>query len=404
MAGKSLFRTAILAAMLLTAAACIYPYEVDISQEGEYPLVIEGDIHLGGTTTLTLSHVWPFNTEGYEFPYIRAQGYIEGEDGTRVSGTPDLENALTSSWLYRGRYVLAFDTSKLPDQRYRLHFETLSELGEVINIYESDWLEPCPAPTIDGLTYSKHDDFKEMWVGLSMHCNGSHYFRWTFSETWEYHSDIYSSLKYNPETRLITQYDGPNLYFCWRSQDSPQINIFSTAYQTEDRFEDLSFHTIPLSDKRLQVMYRITVRLEALSENAYNYWYNIQQNTNGQGSIFAPTPSEMASNVHCISNPAIQVMGYLNAARQAEAMMYYDNSENHFYEPGRPFERADTMVVNSPAASEEFYRRGFLPFEEVYESLSDTPSHYMWTPSICIDCQKQGGTKKVPEGWPSGHK
>lgn len=403
MAGKIMIRTAILAAMLLAAAACIYPYEVDISQEGEYPLVIEGDIHLGGKTTLALSHVWPFNTQDYEFPSIRAQGYIEGEDGTRVTGTPNMEIPYMSSSYRFNRFELVFDTSKLPEQRYRLHFETLSEQGEVLNVYESEWLEPCPAPTIEGLSYSRHEDFKELWIGLSMRCHGAHYFRWTFSETWEYHSDINTILMYDPSIRQVTTYPGPNLYYCWRSQDSPQINIFSTAYQTEDRFEDLSFHTIPLSDKRLQVMYRITVRLEALSENAYNYWYNMQQNTNGQGSIFAPTPSEMASNVHCISNPSIQVMGYLNAATQAEAEMYYDNSKNRFYEPERPFERADTMIVNRPAYSEEWYRRGYLPFEAVYEDLSETPSHYMWTPAICIDCRRQGGTKTVPEGWPSGH-
>ena len=33
MASKFLFRTAVLAATLLAAAACIYPYEVDINRQ-----------------------------------------------------------------------------------------------------------------------------------------------------------------------------------------------------------------------------------------------------------------------------------------------------------------------------------------------------------------------------------
>lgn len=424
MATKLLFRIAALAAALLAAAACVYPYEVDIDYNGDLPLVVEGDIHIGSLTTVRLSYVQPFKTtdeDYYRIPF--ATGYIEGEDGTRIEqddpgavipGFPDSPGYLTNDgWqTYSSSYLSGFPSNTLTfhtenlslGQRYRLHLETYNlESGSVANVFESEWLTPLPAPTIDGLSYSHHPEYEELWVGLSMHCHGSHYFRWTFSETWEYHSDIPTSYEYKPYLKKVGRYEGPTLYYCWDSANSSSINIFSTANQTEDRFEELAFHTIPLNNRRLQVMYRIKVQLEAMSENAYNYWYNIQQNSEGQGSIFAPTPSEMASNIHCITDPDIQVMGYLNAAVQTDATMYYDNRIEGYYKPGFPFERFDEKVsVNELDSMAYWYAHGFLPYQEIYEStMGIEPTHYMWAQGICIDCRKLGGTKVKPEGWPT---
>lgn len=424
MATKLLFRIAALAAALLAAAACVYPYEVDIDYNGDLPLVVEGDIHIGSLTTVRLSYVQPFKTtdeDYYRIPF--ATGYIEGEDGTRIEqddpgavipGVPDSPGYLTNDgWqTYSSSYLSGFPSNTLTfhtenlslGQRYRLHLETYNlESGSVANVFESEWLTPLPAPTIDGLSYSHHPEYEELWVGLSMHCHGSHYFRWTFSETWEYHSDIPTSYEYKPYLKKVGRYEGPTLYYCWDSANSSSINIFSTANQTEDRFEELAFHTIPLNNRRLQVMYRIKVQLEAMSENAYNYWYNIQQNSEGQGSIFAPTPSEMASNIHCITDPDIQVMGYLNAAVQTDATMYYDNRIEGYYKPGFPFERFDEKVsVKQLDSMAYWYAHGFLPYQEIYEStMGIEPSHYMWAQGICIDCRKLGGTKVKPEGWPT---
>ena len=400
---KHLFRAAALAAMLLTAAACIYPFHPEFEAGGELPLVVEGDIFPGDYTTLTLSHVRPFDDEGQAAGSepILARGYIEGEDGSRVEGDTRPPSSGPGS---PSEGTLYFNTTSIrADQRYRLHFDTLDGQRNVVNTFESDWLTPFAAPTIDGLSYSADNDFDELWIGLTMHCNGAHYFRWFFSEAWEYHSDINTDLEYHPEERYIDRYRGPNLYYCWNGAKSSQINIFSTANQTEDRFEELAFHRIPRDDKRLQVLYRITVRLDALSEDCYNYWNNIRQNSEQQGSLFAPTPSEMASNVHCLTDPDQQVIGYLGAAVHAEATLYYDNEVGKYYH-NKYYPWPEIKVSASQRDSMAYYyREGYLPFQEIYEGMSAAPSHYMWTQRICVDCRVEGGSKTRPEDWPSGH-
>ncbi len=410
---KYIFRTALLSAALLAAASCIYPFEPELPSTTEAPLVVEGDIHIGGQTTLRLSHVKSFYATDNNASSIFLRGHIEGEDGTTVQGQSFPGAGSMSSLPYSdGVNQLWFDTANLrPDQRYRLQFSTLTQGGDVLNSFESDWLQPCPAPTIDGLSYSLHEELDQLWIGLSMHCNGAHHFRWTFSEVWEYHSDLNSHLMWDTANQTVRQYDAridgyPGLYYCWKTSNSSQINIFSTTNQKEDRFEELAFHRIARTDKRLQIMYHITVHLEAMSENAYNYWNNIQQGSEGQGSIFSPTPSEMASNVRCVTDPGLQVIGYLNASVQAEADMYYDNQQVGFYRNGPVrFIRDEKKVSASrPDSMAYWYARSYLPYVELFEGMSPDPSHYIWTNKSCIDCRTQGGTKNKPEGWPNDHR
>lgn len=407
MTAKYLIRLTALAATLFCAAACIYPFEVELSKSGEWPLVVDGDLLIGATTVLNLSHVRPFKADPGEFQQFSASAYIEGEDGSKVYNS-EAWNSRTGA-----EFSLFFDTSQLrPDQRYRLHLTTYGEQHQVLNTYESDWLTPCSAPTIDDLNYSYHPEIDQFWIGLSMHCSGEHYFRWSFTETWEYHSDIHSSLEFVPwhfdesEGKYTAgyRYASPDLYYCWSTVSSSQINIFSTINQTDDRFEDLAFHIIRLNDKRLQILYRITVQLQAISEDAYKYWHTIQESSEGQGSIFSPTPSQTASNIHCTSDPAVGVTGYLNAAVPATAVMYYDNAVERYYKPGKPYpSQLDTLEANDLAEADKLFHSSMLPSYALYMGLTDSPTHYVWDSAICIDCRRQGGTKTKPEDWPNNH-
>ena len=392
-----LFRIAALGALLLSAAACVFPYPVETSQDGDRPLVIEGDIHIGGKTTLTLSHVRPFKKEATSsFSRFAVEGYIEGEDGTRVEG-----QSLPRETEERR---IVFDTEQLSgSQRYRLHLETATGNSGKKEVIESDWLEVTQAPVIDGLSYSHHPEYEELWIGLSMHCQDAHHFRWAFSEEWEYHSDDLSTLQFNPKNGLVIDYAEPIRYYCWASRNSGKINIFSTANQTDDRFEDLAFHTIPLTDLRLQTLYRLTVRLSAMSENAYNYWNNMQQNSEGQGSLFATTPSEMESNLHCLTTPSLLIIGYVTAAVEVSSRLVYDNSVNQYYIRPHPTKREEHLSPNDSLTNLGWLYKGYLPYLGD-GNLLDSLITITWVPGDCVDCSRKGGSLTGPEDWPTNHR
>ncbi|MBR4134697.1 MAG: hypothetical protein IKU04_09275 [Bacteroidales bacterium] len=115
---KLLLRIAALCAILTAVTACVYPFEPVI--EGfDSRLVVEGDIHIGSTSTFNFSRVLPLDSDDYLSEPLRITGYIEGEDGSRVtSGVSSLVDCMSTS------ARLTFDTSALTDgQRYRLHFK-----------------------------------------------------------------------------------------------------------------------------------------------------------------------------------------------------------------------------------------------------------------------------------------
>ena len=398
MKANILIRIAALGALLLSAAACVFPFPVEADQDGDLPLVIEGDLKIGGTTTVSVSHVRPLKKGSGAVGNFSVEGYVEGEDGTRVEGQSQV-------WGSEKRRI-SFDTGQLRgDQRYRLHLETVSGSNGKKEVVESDWLTVTQAPVIDDLSYSHHPEFEELWIGLSMHCPGEHHFRWSFNEEWEYHSDELSSLYCRKGNGKVIDFHMPVKYYCWSSKNSGKINIFSTANQTDDRFEELAFHSIPLRDLRLQTMYRLTVRLSAMSEDAYNYWYNIQQNSEGQGSIFSTTPSEMSSNLHCLTNPSQQIIGFLSAAAEGTSRIIYDNSLNNYYIKGTPIASLEEFeALNDSTTNMSWLSKGYLPYSGRSDGSADILEVVTWIPRQCTDCTVQGGSPIAPEDWPTGHK
>ena len=395
MAMKKTLSFAALAASILAVAACVYPFDPVIESE-DGRLVVEGDIHVGSLSTFTVSRVLPIDSK-YSLNTIYARGYIEGEDGSRI------EQVTSPSSVYAdfpgSVNSLRFDTSDLSDsQRYRLHFEDMETGME----YESDWIEVNPAPDIDNLSYILDEGRGELNVALSMHCNGRSHFRWHYTEEWEYHSREKATHYYVPQTGEVKQFEnGENTYFCWRSYDSPEIKIFSTADQVDDRFIDLEFHRISRTEQRLQVMYHIKVYLEALDEQAYRYWNNIQQNSQNQGTIFSPMPSQMAGNIHCVSDPSVPVIGYIGASRQAVADMYYDNSVEYFYRQPAPGPMKE-VELEDPSQFAYYYNMGYVVCFVTDDLMA--PTVYTWVQAVCADCRRSGGTKTKPAGWPNDHK
>ena len=390
---KHLNLFAALAASILAVSACIYPF-APVIESVDGRMVVEGDIHIGSISTFTFSRVYPIYADDSAITTPIVEGYIEGEDGTRVQSTSKPYDGYGSGPEY-GSFSLSFDTRDLTsNQRYRLRFKD-QESGAV---YESDWIEVCPPPVIDDLSYILDKDRGELNVALSMHCNGRSHFRWHFDEVWEYRADAKAICYYVPSTNMIQDFpENQNIFYCWRYNSSPSIKIFSTKDQVDDRFVDLEFHRIQRTDKRLQVLYQIKVYLEALNEDAYAYWQNIRENSQNQGTIFSPIPSQMSGNIHCISDPSVLVIGFINAAEQTEAEMYYDNSVEQFYKGDSNFEffevRPDEFAL--------YYSQDYIPYDH-YLDL-DSGEVYLWGARRCLDCTSVGGTKDKPSYWPNDH-
>lgn len=395
MAAKYLRNIIVLAVMLLTTG-CIYPFTPDIP-EGEGRLVVEGNLYIGEVTKVTLSYVSPLTGLQAEAP--KGNVWVEGSDGKRYD--PIVKEVEDEEEEEETNSVFKIDLTKAPDDvQYRLHIINESNNHE----YASEWKSVAKPAVIDSLSYIPNLPKFRMDIALSMHSEGSSYFRWSYEETWEYHSRFYSYYYYEPPVstsgwgrndpgQIIMRDFDKNIYTCWNTKPSSEIMLFSTESQVDDRFIDLEFHTIPRDDKRLQVLYYIEVSLEALDEEGYIYWNNIQKNSEYQGSIFSPNPSEMRGNITGITDPNEFVTGYINVARRAVKSLYIDNYDTEFfYDDYKDYEEP---VASQSSQWKQLYQQHNIPV--TYDYLSGV---YYWAPQRCVDCRLFGGSKNKPDFWP----
>ena len=388
---KKIFILAIsLVCSALMSVSCIYPFEPE-AVDGSGALVIEGDILIGRKTVVKISHTAPVSNPNAEARRIDGEVWVENDAGTVFQGISD----------YNDTGTFTVDTQNAdPSRNYRMHFLDNDSGKE----YVSEWVPVCAAPVIDSLSYNIDYEKEKFNVALSMHSLGHSYFKWSYVEDWEYHSMYDARLKaiYTPPTGwgrgsvTVEEMDimKESRFYCYRHEVSSQILTFSTEKQTDDRFVDLEFLPIARNDNRISTTYRIVVDLEPLTKDAYLYWENIKANSEYNGNLFAPSPSELVGNIRCVQEPDEMVMGYISAAQIARDKLVVTHIEINFYKDTERYEEAETVMPNRWL---EYYNNGYLPYD--YATYPPDINQTLWAPYRCVDCRARGGAFQRPEDW-----
>lgn len=399
---KKIVTAVSLLCLALLAASCIYPFTPE-SEDGSGSLVIEGDIFVGDYTTVSLSYASPVGKD-IEYEWPSAEVWVEDDGGTEYRGRSQVSGDNS-----KARTFLVDTRSADPSRNYRLH---VRDVGEDLE-YVSSWEKVCSAPVIDSLTYNLDFDRDRLNVALSMHSGSESYFKWSYVEDWEYHALYFAVLKltvqqthyYSGTTHtsvnvLPMDYSkNENTYYCYGHNVSRNIMTFSTEKQTDDRFVDLEFRTINRDDLRISHLYRIKVMLEPLSKDAFDYWENIKTNSEYNGSLFAPNPSEVVGNIRCVQDPDRFVLGYINVAQRARKDLVIDAADHRFFKGKDRFSDPELVPMTD---WKDFYENGYLPYS--YYIPNDLSQTY-WLPARCVDCMKREGSARgvsrdKPEDWP----
>lgn len=376
-----------LTCLALAAVSCIYPFTPE-TEDGSGALVIEGDILIGKETVVQISRTAPIDNPEFGGDYPSGKVWVEDNAGTVYNGeaVPDTP----------GKYTV--DTRYAPSSReYCLHFIDNDSGKEYVSAFEP----VCSAPVIDSLSYNLNYEKQKLNIALSMHSLKESFFKWSYVEDWEYHSDFYDEIKYVPPVNwgngqiVFLKYDDQHTFTCYKHAVSSRIMIFSTENQTDDRFVDLEFLPIDRTDNRISYLYRIVVDLEPLTKDAYLYWDNVKANSDYTGDLFAPNPSELVGNIRCIQDPDELVMGYINVAEIARKHLVVDYIDHCFWK--NPNGLIETVTLGPSDWRKYYDTEGYLPYSTV--NPGDVSQTY-WAPARCVDCRRWGGTLEKPEDWP----
>jgi hypothetical protein len=360
-------------AFLLTC--CIRPFTPPGIPNAYNYLVIDGFINGGNDSTyIKLSRTSSLSDSTQIKPETNARVLIEGTNYTSVMLTE------TSAGNY---YCGPFNPSS--DARYRLHITTSGG-----SQYVSDYVSSIAAPAIDSVTWANTAGGITIYVNAHGNNNDSRYYRWMYAETWQFHAAFESFFT----DSLTPRYDYLSIYNCWRTDTSTNILLGSTAKLSSNTVSGIPLQFIPDSSWKLGQEYSMMVEQQAIDENTYSFFQVLQQSTEQQNSIFAPQPSTVNGNFHCLTNPAEPVIGYLYATATTEQRLFIRNNQvTGWYNEGSPCMRYDDSLL--PGAM-QLYREGKI----IALETDPTGAHFYYAVPVCADC-RLSGTNIKPSFWPN---
>jgi hypothetical protein len=371
-------RPALLGCLTLLLPACVEPYQPAILNAPPSYLVVDGFINGDGITTIHLSRTYEVGARTSAPQESKATLFLEAEAGPRF--------ALRET--SKGTY--ASDKLTLePGKRYRLRISTLP--GQQ---YVSDFVPNLATPPLDSVSWRGADELVTIRVDTHDPKNATRYYRWEYEETWEIKPLLVADQEYVRSSRTIRYVWMPYPMLCWRTANSADLKLANTTKLTQDVVDNFTLLTIPSTSDRLFRKYSILVKQYALSKEEYAYWDLLRKNTENIGTLFDPLPSQLSGNVHCTTDEAQPVLGYVGAhtVQQRRIFISRDDIPRAWrYKTGYESCYPPDTIIKSQAIT-TFNSGLFVPVTELAGS-------YTFSTPDCVDCRLRGSAVK-PDFWP----
>jgi Domain of unknown function (DUF4249) len=385
------FKYVLLLLIVCSHIACKKTYAPPETNVNHLFLVVDGLINTSAasvssiklTRSQTLSDTVPEIPEKGATVSIRAVGggsyslTDTGSNGVYTSDSLTLDNSR--------QYILAITTSD----------------GKK---YETDPVTPRVAPPIDSVSWTlgydgaADTDAVNIYVNTQDPTNKSRFYRWDFTETWEYQATykiFYTLINYEA---LYVSDSTQHPWYCWRSANSTNILLGSSAGLSADVISEAPIARIYKNDPRMDIKYSILVRQYVLESPAYDYWLLVQKTSQSLGGLFDIQPAQFIGNVHSLDAPGESVYGWVSASAAQEKRIFISHADLP------DWKSVSTLycpkLVNPPDRPEDlYYYKGFDPNFTFFGLDQSTPPNQLLVPTDCIDCRRQGGSTTKPPFW-----
>jgi hypothetical protein len=376
---------------LLLATGCTDPYLPEAQQSPPSYLVVDGYLNAQGSTTIKLSRTYAVGSKTAPPAEVKATVYVEDEGGTRTQ----LREAPA------GTYTSPSQNLNVA-RRYRLHLYTLG--GKE---YASDFVPVKITPPIDALTWQASNTGLDITVDAHDATNATQYYRWETDETWEIRPPYAPTVEYvNKKMRDIVV---PFPTICWGNAHSTTVLQYKTTSLAQDVVSKFRVRQFIPPSPLLFYRYSILVQQHALTKEEFAYWELLRKNTESIGSLFDPQPVQLTGNVHCLSAPAEQVLGFVGAHSLTEKRIFITRAElprawplsdgyEGCYPPDTVFLYKPPPMPSPEVTIEANFNQttGYLPINALLEG--GIIIAYTTRKRDCIDCRTRGSSTK-PSFW-----
>lgn len=356
---------------LLFLAACKDEYFPTIKELDKDILVVEGYIDGADETVITLSRVTGMGQEPSAQKYVTgASVNIEDEKGNLFALT------YSSNGAYKGRY------SFNPNLKYRVKFKTENQ-----KVYASHFVAYKVSPRIDAITYRIDADGARFLVSTHDDSGQSKYYRWKYTETWQFHSYSPTDYQYNRQRKEVVDLTD-TLYNCWQSNQSKEIFLNNSANLQKDVMKDIPLAFIAGGSEKLSYIYSLKVKQFVMDSVGYAFFRLLKKNTEETGSIFDPQPGNLKGNIVNLNDPLEMVVGYIGAGNSSEKREFFSIPWN--YQPNC----SEMILVPNIKDSLDYYFS-----EGEYWPVGKDVGGWISSLGRCVDCRTRG-TNIKPDFWP----
>ncbi len=376
---------------------CKEAFEANVESPTTGYLVVEGALNSGiGNTIISLSRTSSLKNKKKLYE-IGAKVSVVGDDNTsqNLKETTD------------GQYVIE-KLNLNSNHKYQLKITTKSGKN-----YLSDFESINQNQPIDSISWKRERGGLQLYLNTQNPQNKTNYYLWEYTQTWEYHAEKTSFIKYEitgtgnrqsykavyrfPKTPY--NFDS-SLFFCWQSVSSSNLLIATSEKLYKDLiYQPLAF--ISANSNELDELYSINVRQITWSKTGFDFLERMQKNTEKTGSIFDAQPSELIGNIHNVDDPTEPVIGYITICPIQEKRIFLNRKMFVNWNFPQLYCLQDTLTNTN---SYILNNRGIdlIPTSNGpcngCEAL-DIKIFYASSPS-CVDCTLQKGTNKRPSYWP----
>jgi hypothetical protein len=367
--------------LILLFNRCKEPYIPPVTQGNNGYLVVDGTIVNGADSTIIkLSRTRNLSDTALSSPEYGAQVMVVGES-SEVYPLQDLGN---------GRYAVD-QLSLNNNEKYQL--KIISGNGKE---YLSDPITVKLTPPIDSVSWVPDTSGLQIYVTTHDPQNNTKYYRWDYTETWQYHTNYETSFDVVnglvvPRSELI--------FKCWSSNNSTDIKIGTSIKLSQDLIYLYPIQFVALGSERLSTRYSILVRQYAISADTYNYFQNLRRNTEQVGTLFDAQPSQLPGNIHCTTSPDEPVLGFIDASTLQEQRIFIDDGSViglHY----TPYYNDQNCMISS-FSNPDSLSYYFPDSERRYVFIGTTPQGgFLYSTTTCADCREHGGTNIKPNFWP----
>jgi hypothetical protein len=272
--------------------------------------------------------------------------------------------------------------------RYRVHIKTLNG-----DDFFSDFVTVKNTPPIDSIYWVPEDDGITIYADTHDDTENSRFYKWDFVETYEYNAPFNSDLKYEGG-RITPRPVAESIYVCWRSESSSLILVGSSKKLSKDVISHFPLTSHDVGSAKLSRKYSILVEQKVISEEAYNYWKELQQTTESLGGLFDPMPSQVTGNIRNESNPDEPVLGFFSggSVRQTRIFIRFSDLPVYLQKTPKSNCQADTIAL----AELSRYPTSMLLIGGIGSPIM---THVTTAADNCIDCRIQGGSTTPPDFW-----